>query len=250
MDRKIFKTTFQESGFTRYPCPLCGDGKLRVKKGSFQYSQTNSSKRESKYEHWDPEWVEYVYSCLFECRSCKDTIASSGTGSVAMEYAFDDEGNPDVEYRDYFRPNYFYPHLKIFSVPKETDESISDEIDISFSLFFCDPDSAANHIRVALEHLLTSLNVKRFSKKNGKRNFLSLHSRIDLLPVKFNDIKEMFFAIKWLGNAGSHSHHEVTKDDVLDSYELMNEILIEIYSSKRKKAKSLAKIIVKKKGPK
>jgi hypothetical protein len=73
---------------------------------------------------------------------------------------------------------------------------------------------------------------------------------MELLPKKYDHIKDIFFAIKWLGNAGSHSHQELTSDDVLDAYELMEELLVEIFEKKREKAKSLAKKINKKKGPK
>jgi len=59
----------------------------------------------------------------------------------------------------------------------------------------------------------------------------------------------MILAIKWLGNAGSHGHAEVTMDDVMDAYELTEHILEEIYEPKLKKLKAIAKKVNKKKGP-
>jgi len=32
-------------------------------------------------------------------------------------------------------------------------------------------------------------------------------------------LQDLFFAVKWLGNAGGHNEAVVTKDDVLDAYE-------------------------------
>jgi hypothetical protein len=171
-------------------------------------------------------------------------------GSVSENYGYGQDGYEEIFYDDYFTPRYFTPHLRIFSLPKNAPAEVAEEIENSFSLFFSDPSSAANHIRIAIENLLTHLKIKRYDTNRGRRTYLSLHKRIELLPRKFEHLKDLFFAIKWLGNAGSHSNKSISADDVLDAYELMDELLVEIISSKRKKAKSLAKKINKKKGPK
>lgn len=56
-------------------------------------------------------------------------------------------------------------------------------------------------------------------------------------------------AVKWLGNAGSHSGNTVSADDVLDAYELMEKLLTEVFDEESKKIMALAKDINKKKGP-
>lgn len=252
MDRKSFKLPFSKSGVSNYQCPTCEKGVLKIKQGTFNNKETKLSAEGHQHEAWEPNWIEYIYSCLFECTNtaCKETVASTGNGSVNEYYSYDEDGRADVDCDDYFRPQYFSPHLKMFSISKDAPEEVKDEINKSFSLIFADPASSANHIRVALEHLLTYLKIKRSNVNNGKRSFLMLHRRIELLPNKYEHIKDIFFALKWLGNAGSHSNHEVGFDDVLDSYELMEELLIEIFDNKRVKAKALAKKINKKKGPK
>jgi hypothetical protein len=63
-------------------------------------------------------------------------------------------------------------------------------------------------------------------------------------------LKDLVLAIKWLGNAASHDgKSEVTVDDVMDSYELMEHILSEVYAPKLSKLKKLAKKVNRKKGP-
>lgn len=252
MDRKAFKISFKKLGVTKFPCPSCGKGLLSIKKDTFKCKETNSSANAHRDEEWGPEYINYVYSCLLECTNsvCKDNISSTGIGSVDQDYSYNEEGQTEVEYADFFRPNFFTPHLKIFTIPINTPESVSSEINISFALFFADSSSSANHIRIALENLLTHLKVKKFKAVGGKRLHLSLHSRIELLPKSFDHVKDIFMAIKWLGNAGSHSQHAVTIDDVLDAYELMEELLVEVFTKNRKAVKTLAKKINKKKGPK
>lgn len=252
MDRKPYKTPFRKNSVTKFVCPTCTKGNLKVKENSFLHQETRSSRLAHSHDAWDPDWIVYVYSCLFECTNsaCKEVVSSTGTGFVDQDFYYDENGNPDVNYDDYFRPVYFEPHLCFFSIPKATPDSVTDEVNTSFSLIFSDPASSSNHVRIALEHLLTFLKIKRFNTKNGKRLYLNLHQRIDLLPQKYDHVKDLFFTVKWLGNAGSHSGQEVTIDDVFDSYELLSEILSEVFENKRESAKSLAKRINKKKGPK
>jgi len=189
---------------------------------------------------------------LLECTNsaCKDTVANSGIGLIDFDIEFDDDGSPYQAWEDFFIPKHFVPHLKIFLCPKGTPENVSEEIEKSFSLFFSDAPSAANHVRVALENLLTHLKIKRYELRGQKRTFLALHRRIQLLPAKYNHLQDLFFAVKWLGNAGSHSDKTVTKDDVLDAYEIMEEILQDLFVKKTKRVKRLAKQINKTKGPK
>lgn len=233
-------------------CPTCNKGVLRLKKDTFHAEETKDSEKAHSHEAWDPGWTVYVYSCLLKCTNpaCKDTVANSGTGSVDFDIEYDEKGSAYQAWKDYFNPKHFSPHLKIFICPKGTPDNVSEEIDKSFSLFFNDASSAANHIRIAIEDLLTHLKIKRYGLKRNKRTFLTLHSRIVLLPAKYKHLQDLFFAVKWLGNAGSHSDRVVTMDDVLDAYEIMEEILQDLFVKKTKRVKSLAKKINKTKGPK
>ena len=117
----------------------------------------------------------------------------------------------------------------------------------SFELFFCNPPSSANHIRVALEKLLNHLKVKQYEIIKGRKRFISLHKRIEIISTKYRGLKEDFLALKWLGNAGSHSHKIIMIDDVIDAYEIFESVLHELFKSKS--IRKLVKQINKKKGP-
>jgi ssDNA-binding Zn-finger/Zn-ribbon topoisomerase 1 len=252
MDRQVFKLPFTTQRGTNYQCPTCGKGNLIIKEGTFHQRQTKSTLDSQDHPEYSNDWDETIYSCLFECSNtaCNDVIASSGRGRVEEEYDIFDDGSWGRVFETWYFPKIFTPNLKVFICPEGTPEDVEGEIDKSFSLIFIDPASSANHIRVALEHLLTFMRIKRYETKRGRRVLLSLHKRIQLLPEKFENIKDIFLAAKWLGNAGSHSNHQVTRDDVLDSYELTIEILDKVFSNKTAKARALAKKINKKKGPK
>jgi hypothetical protein len=180
---------------------------------------------------------------------CKEVVALSGSGSVDYSVGEDEHGEPEQICEDYYRPKYFDPPLRLIAIPSSCPKSVSEPIGESFSLFFASPSAAANNIRVGIEQLLTELKIKRFNSVKGKRRFINLHIRITLLPSQYSGIKDLIFAIKWLGNSGSHSGESIGMDDVMDAYEFLEHILEEIYGKKAKKLKALAKKVNKKKGP-
>ena len=251
IDRNKFKSPFRENGLTDWNCPSCGKGFLKIRKGTFHREETSDSKSVHSNLAWEPHWIEYLYSCLLECddTACKDIVASSGTGSVKPYMDFNNEGSSFWNDVDWFFPKYFYPNLKLFNYPKNIPDKVRFELENSFSLFFCDPPASANHVRMALENLLTHMRINKTLTRNGKRRYLSLHQRIQRLPKTYQDIQEIFLAVKWLGNAGSHSGTTVSSDDVLDAYELMEKLLVEVFDDDSNRIKALAKKINRNKGP-
>lgn len=251
MDRKTLKLPFTLDSAPDWTCPTCQIAPLRIRKDSFIKDERRHA-RDHSHDAWEPEWIEYVYSCMLVCSNdkCKEVVSSCGTGSVGWSVGEDEEGIPEQIYEDYFRPKYFEPHLKLMKFPKGCPESVSKPLEDSFALFFASSSAASNSVRIAIEALLTELKIRRFNLVGGKRRFVSLHQRIALLPAKYAHLKDLILAIKWLGNAGSHDGAtEVSLDDVMDSYELTEHILQEIYAPKASKLKALAKKVNKKKGP-
>ena len=176
-------------------------------------------------------------------------VSTIGTGSVDWDIAETEHGEPDQVFADFFLPKFFQPHLNIFNIPAACPSDVAEALRESFSLVFANPSAASNSVRIAVEHLLTNLKIRRFDVVNGKKRYINLHRRIALLPAKYAEHKDLLVAIKWLGNAGSHATDAISLDDVLDAYELTQHILEEIYNTKTKTLKTLAKKVNKKKGP-
>lgn len=250
VDRKIFKVPFHKGSPSQWTCPTCNKGILKGKTGSFVYKETKASLDAHTHDDWDPEWIEYAYSCQFVCTNpaCEENVFNIGMGSVDFDVGFDSAGMPDKQiYYDYFHPKFFLPHLNIFKIAKNTPKEIKSSIEESFNLFFTSPSSSSNHLRIALEKLLDYLKIKKFETQKGRRILINTHSRINLLPQKFLNFKELFFAIKWLGNSGSHTQN-ISIDDVMDAYDIFEIILDELFDNKTKEIKKLAKQINKDKG--
>ena len=252
VDRRIFKAPFHKNSQPQWPCPTCGKGVLKGENSSWAKNEITSSANARKHPDFEPEWIGYIFSCMFMCTNpnCGEKIASVGVGSVEEEVEFDPDNSPiGLQYHDNFRPMFFQPNLNIFYIPIKTPDEIKAEIINSFKLFFVSPSAASNHIRVALELILDYLKIRRFDTNKGKRIYISLHQRILLLPKKLDDFKEYFFAVKWLGNTGSHPG-KILVDDIMDAYDIIETILNEVFEKRTKSIKNLAMKINKKRGPK
>jgi hypothetical protein len=251
IDRKLYKLPFRLESFPAWRCPTCGKGTLQLADNTFRKDERAHSRGARDCEAWEPEWIEYSFSCFLQCsaKNCTESVGLVGVGGVDWDLGYDKNGLQQQVWGDRFHPKYFFPHLVLFDIPDATPESAANEVAQSFELFFCNPPSSANHVRIALENVLTDLKIKRYETHRRKKTFLSLHSRIALLPKRHEHLKEMFLAVKWLGNAGSHSNKSVTMDDVMDAYDIVQVLLHDLYDSQAKAATKLAKSINKKKGP-
>jgi Domain of unknown function (DUF4145) len=249
INRTVWKVSFMTDNAIKWPCPKCGTGFLKLDNETFKIRQQAIPPGFDPKE-WDPRMITYTYSGIFTCtnESCKEPFSSCGRGEIIEDYYEDDDNNANAGYEDWFTPEYFFPSLAIFSIPRKCPETIATEIRLSFHLFFCDPAAAANHIRKSIENILTEKGIKRFHRNNGRRTVISLHQRIQLYAAKDKDVAERLFAIKWLGNAGSHAG-ELTKDDVLDAYEILETVLDDLYIGHGKLIKKKVSLLNKTKRP-
>ena len=253
MNRQVFKKSFTQDKLPEWGCPACDKGVLKLKPNSFVDIEGAASRAFRRTDDWEPEFTDLRFSCMMICSdgNCGEGVSLSGDGCLDLIVEYDKLGFPaEHSLVSAFRPKYFWPPLNIIEIPNKTPRTISNELTQSFELFFSNPPSSANHVRIALEHILTELKVKRFARRNGRQLFLNLHQRIKLLPHKHSHLGDLCLAIKWLGNAGSHSESTITLDDVMDAYEIFAVLLQELYDDRKKTAKKLAKSINKRKGPK
>lgn len=250
MDRRTLKLPFSIERTPDWTCPSCEKGILRIVKDSFKKEERRHSRNHS-HDAWEPEQIEYVYSCLLVCNNdaCNEVVSNVGTGGVQYDEFEDENGDWNQSNEERFQPSYFEPHLKLLIIPPACPQSIVAPLYDAFKLFFAAPSAASNSVRSAIEELLTELKVKRFVVTNGHRRVVSLHQRIAILPKRFGQLKEMLTAIKWLGNAGSHGGSSISHDDVLDSFDLTEHVLTEIFAPKKKRLAAIAKKVNKKKGP-
>lgn len=205
--------------------------------------QTRGSK-----DHEDSAWYEYGGRFTLELRctgqGCGDVVMMAGVTEL-------DEGQ-DVDGADHifevYRPRYVDPAPDMFRIPGDLDEGLRSLLREAFALYWFDQASCLARLRTFVEALLTTFRVPAFViDKKRKRQRLSLHTRLQVFEKKKPDVAKQFKAIKWLGNAGAHASHTITRDDALDAIEIIASALRLLYESER--TERLARKITKKKGP-
>ena len=250
-DRSPWKTEFTAVGGLPWACPSCGGGRLLIVHDSLRTGQTRESADGQDHLASEPEWIDGRFVCLPGCHHCKGEIALAGKYRVQDDRYFDEVHGESGDYERYYTPLFFSDSPHLIRIPSGAPEDVREELIASFRLYWSDPESAANRIRSALELLLTAQRVNRTTgriKKNGKREFLSLHNRIQRFAAKRASLAQNLLAVKWLGNAGSHAN-PITRDDVLDGYEIMEYVLDEVFANRSRKVGALTRAINRRRGP-
>jgi Domain of unknown function (DUF4145) len=248
--REIWKVPFRVDGSHYWKCPICHLGMLDLEPNDFFKYETVLSQQSRHFEDWEPHWISYHFIAAFKCsnKNCEEVVTCTGLGTVEESTEYDDEENPSLMQEDVFSPLYFSVPLRVFEVPIYCPDEVSSEITKSFAVFFADPASSANHLRTSIEELLTFLRIKRYERINGELRTISLHKRIKIYENTNKSIADKLLAIKWLGNAASHPGG-LTRDDVLDAYEIMESTLTSLFLTGQKRLEKLVKTVNRRKGP-
>ncbi|MDQ0036641.1 hypothetical protein J2W30_004416 [Variovorax boronicumulans] len=130
------------------------------------------------------DWIKAKAAAMFVCSSCNESVACAADGWVEEVYFDEEYGGKgrDWEYR--FHPRYFEPPLVLLDVPPNCPEEVTGHLHTSFSMYFCNPGAAANAARIALEALMDHWAVR---STNPDGSYISLHRRIEKLPVPFDN---------------------------------------------------------------
>jgi hypothetical protein len=243
MDRKLWTQLLTKTACPAWPCPVCHKGTVALVPKSLIHKETIESKRAHSHEAWEPEWISYTFTAWGQCGhgSCKQEFAIAGTGGIEPEF-----GPEEIDWADYFSPKICRPMPDIFDFPAKCPVEVTQELRAAFELLWSHHAACAGRIRVALECLMNHLGVSRRKKdKNGKFYDLQLHQRIEDFAKSQPVIGAQLMALKWLGNSGSHDA-DVSKDDLLDAFEIMEHALGEIIDQRSARVAALAKKLTKK----
>lgn len=250
LQRHIWKDEFALPGSLPWSCRSCAAARLRVKAGSLAEGETRDSKASHSHDAWEPEWIAGRFASILECPHCSGEVGVTGTYRVQDERGYADSKEVGG-WVTYYKPTYFTDAPCIIEIPCATPDSVSNEIERSFQLYWSDHLACANRIRIAVETLLTAQRINRSTggPRTGKRRrMLTLHQRIELFSKRQPAFADKLLAIKWIGNAGSHAD-VVTEDDLLDAYDILCFVLDELYVKRSKRIGALARAINRRKAP-
>jgi hypothetical protein len=250
--RTIFKNAFQTSNIPDWTCPTCHKGALITDSKNVKTYESAFSLSVHGHDEWDPEWMRGVFLGLLKCSnaSCNETVVITGIFHSVENHEYDQVNNSvDMVINQMLTPTCFNPPLHIFHINKDLPANIRNEIINSFNVYWLDISSCANKIRVVVELIMDDMKIPKTYLSGNKRRGYILHKRIELFKVEKPEQADLLMAIKWIGNSGSHTSDSLTKDDILDSYEILEHVTTKLYETDSKRIAKLTKTINKRKKP-
>lgn len=221
-----------------WPCPECGQKTLQIITESFVLNDTLDTSRNSSEIWFEPEMHVSIFSCMARCtrNQCGEVVAC--TGKSGWEQQGWDQETLNDEYYQWFKPKTFFPALHPFELSEKCPEEITEPLQASFSIFLMQPGAAANLIRVSVERMLTAMGI---AERNDKGKRIILHNRLGMLPALYESFSEHLMAIKFLGNAGSHTYDDVNTKDIEDAFEIMEYVVNDLFSGRKESVDVLTK---------
>ena len=225
----------------------CRGGHLRLLPDSITHRDTAASIKASEHEAHEQEWDEFRGVAIVVCDNpkCKEPATIMAEGKWHEE---NDWHRQEIYYTAYFQPTHFCPSPPLIDVPADCPAAAHAEIKLAFVSSWGDPAAAANHIRTAVERILDARRIPKMITRATGRKRIPLHDRIELLKTSQSDAYAALMAIKWLGNAGSHTD-ELSREDVFKAFDILEVALHDLYVGHAKKISRLIASINTLKGP-
>lgn len=226
----LLKRYLLEEDFSRFICPTCKKSLLQIDKDGFKYSANKLGRLYHEYADIDGTLEPIgVFECLLICSDaqCQESISCSG------DYNFKSFNDiMKAEYIPKLSPKYFCSYLCLFKISEECPDSVKQAIEESFATFFSSITATTNSIRISIEALLRE---HKISSTNERGKFIPLHRRIENISEtsELYPFKDQLLTLKYMGNDGSHNESEVSKEDIVDAYEVLSDILEKRYAQKQ-----------------
>ncbi len=252
LNRRLLEEPFTANSGQGFDCPSCHRGALVVDINSVQEGPTGKTLQDEadsqvRNDNWDYSYYEGRFGFLMRCSYCRQTVAVAGVSRYVDRRTCPHE----YEYERALFPQYFSPPPDLFRIPENCSEEIAQQVRTAFSLYWCDPGACLNRLRLAVELLLTEMEIDCYSEKDGRRSPITLDSRINMLRKRHAALSPMcdqLLAVKWLGNAGSHPE-EITRDSVYDALDIVDYVLSKRFENSERRVSKISSEINQKKGP-
>jgi hypothetical protein len=244
VDRSLYETAYET--LLDWPCPTCGKGHLKSAEDALLDRESGPSKAAQDDPGWDPEWISKRFVGLLTCNfgNCGEVVAILGDMHVTEEHDYDEDGQPQQEYIEWFEPRSLSPAPLPFRPPADTPKLVQAALQEAAGLLWQSAEGAANQVRQAVEYLMDEQGVT----KSLPGAYIPLHNRIKEFEVQDAKNAELLFAVKWLGNSGSHAGG-LAREDVLDAFDFVEIVLDNLYDTTTAELIAKAKAINLNKGP-
>ncbi|WP_419236756.1 DUF4145 domain-containing protein (plasmid) [Serratia fonticola] len=132
-------------------------------------------------------------------------------------------------YYTIYRAKSFNPPLPVFSLPEACPDDVKCQLKMAASLLPISGSAALNSMRVALELLLDSMEIPRFSMDSGKPWPIKLGNRIERFKDQLGTHYATFHVLKDIGNHASHSDATIRQSHIEDACSLMDDLIKQLF---------------------
>lgn len=216
----------------RPACPKCQTGYIAFSDPSTV--EDHDSIEAHAHEYFDPDWITGTFSIEGECENpqCKQAVHGVGDYTVGTSTTFDmsSEEIYSIPYTHLYTVAHLHPPMLIMPTPSSAPPEVREGILRASRVLFADPGLAATALRATVERFLTSQGISA-TRNNGK--FRSAHERIEEWSRADPDrpsVADLLFAVKWLGNAGTHEDSDLTVIEVLDGARVLDEAFHRLFT--------------------
>lgn len=213
----------------RPSCPSCQAGYIGFSPPTEYEGHASLSARDEPA--FEPEWVSgtFVVHGVCENPECKQDVHGTGTYDVGYsQKSWHEEYEPS--YSSYYTVTHLHPPILMMPIPKSAPDEVREAVLRASRVLFTDPGLAATALRATVERFLTSQGISA-TGSNGQ--FRNVHKRID----EWRDadqtrpaVADLLFAVKWLGNAGTHEDSDLTTIEVLDGARVLDEAFHRLFT--------------------
>ena len=227
-------------------------GSLIGPKENIKVVESRASQKARSDDDWTPDWISGSFGGTLKCNNvkCGESVLIMGIMSVEDDVEYDEEtGMGNLTFSEELFPVAFIPTINIFTIHLDAPGPIKAAVLEAFKVYWIDIASCGNKIRIVVESIMDDQKILKTYINGGKRTGYSLHKRIELFKSTKPEEADLLMAIKWIGNSSSHTGDILTRDDILDAFEILEYVLTKLYEKDSARLKKLSKAINKKKKP-
>ena len=229
----LSKTIEGGQPWPRPSCPNCPTGHVRFGLPAEDESYASASSR--GHEAFEPEWINGTFTIRGECENpdCKQAVHGTGNYFVAtsIKSGPDDPWDEGPEpFSPFYQLSHLHPPMHLMPVPRSAPDELREGVLRASRVLFADAGLAATALRAVVERFLTAQGVSS-TKRTGQ--FRGAHQRI----AEWRDADEtrkptadLLFAVKWLGNVGTHEISDLTTLEVIDGAKLLDEAFHRVFT--------------------
>lgn len=216
----------------RPACPKCQTGYIGFSAPTEDEGYDSASVRD--HPAFEPEWISGTFVVRGQCENPECRQAVHGMGDYRVAYSQRSNGDDfeyeGVTYSSYYTVTHLHPPMLIMPIPKSAPDEVREGVLRASRVLFADPGLAATALRATVELFLTSEGISA-TRPTGQ--FRNAHERIkewrDVDPDR-PSVADLFFAVKWLGNAGTHEDSDLTTMEVLDGARVLDEAFHRLFT--------------------